>query len=663
MGQSSKQLKRPFRMGFSFRRSSSFGPFRFNFSKSGIGASVGVKGARVTLSPRGKAYITVGAGGFSYRQNLSSSEKASTNQPRFQPVPEGESLDEIKTADVEELRASSKSELVENLNKRAQMLNPAVIVFVLSAICGCIGIVELGSAVPSVPSALPDASVLSDGSRQTNHTDEYALLLARYGQPSTIEIAQAGTASLRTAIWEGAHLAVSFVPAGCVDAYAFFQSHKNDPPVSRGQSRHRGTTRAKEPTSPVCIPPADKASTIVGYEDTTSHSAVDSQTADRSFAGLGNKSTAPPSVKVPEPAQVKGHGQKTAPLTSSVDYSEPTLEAERQREQEIEISNARSVKMGSGFLIGAFLLLFAATIVHRRNKEKRTTQLVYDLSEPAIAQQEGLDGAVGQLSKSGAIWRLDSQSAVTDWKRNAGAAYNVKRERIGLHRSAPPRVESNIEPLCLDFGKLKMFFLPDQILYWQRGLFASIEYNDLRLEAGSTRFIEESVQTSDSRQVGSTWRYVRKDGGPDRRFNNNQQLPIMLYGVVTASTSGGLNLILHTSNMDAASSFSTGFEGFQNAYTHGIVAELPPSSNTNDSNAHSANGSTCPANIVHALTVLGLTPGATSEQVAIAFRHMAQMYHPDKTVGLGLELQRLADERMKEINAAHQTVKRLFENA
>lgn len=33
-------------MGFSFRRSSSFGPFRLNFSKSAIGASVGVKGAR-----------------------------------------------------------------------------------------------------------------------------------------------------------------------------------------------------------------------------------------------------------------------------------------------------------------------------------------------------------------------------------------------------------------------------------------------------------------------------------------------------------------------------------------------------------------------------------------------------------------------------------------
>jgi len=49
-------------MGFSFRRSSSFGPFRLNFSKSGIGASIGVKGARVTLSPKGRTYITVGAG-------------------------------------------------------------------------------------------------------------------------------------------------------------------------------------------------------------------------------------------------------------------------------------------------------------------------------------------------------------------------------------------------------------------------------------------------------------------------------------------------------------------------------------------------------------------------------------------------------------------------
>jgi curved DNA-binding protein CbpA len=63
------------------------------------------------------------------------------------------------------------------------------------------------------------------------------------------------------------------------------------------------------------------------------------------------------------------------------------------------------------------------------------------------------------------------------------------------------------------------------------------------------------------------------------------------------------------------------------------------------------------------MALLGVKPGATLEQVGVAYRHMAQMYHPDKVVGLGPELQRLADERMKEINAAHQVVRRYLEAA
>jgi hypothetical protein len=102
----------------------------------------------------------------------------------------------------------------------------------------------------------------------------------------------------------------------------------------------------------------------------------------------------------------------------------------------------------------------------------------------------------------------------------------VQRERVAMRRGAPSRVESNIEPLYLDLGKMKLFFLPDQVLYWQRGTFASLDYADLKMTSGATRFIEESVQTSDSQQVGTTWRYVRKDGGPDRRFTNNRKLPI-----------------------------------------------------------------------------------------------------------------------------------------
>ena len=56
-------------MGFIFRRSVKAGPFRLNFSKSGIGLSAGVPGFRITQSSNGRHYTTfnVPGSGMSYR--------------------------------------------------------------------------------------------------------------------------------------------------------------------------------------------------------------------------------------------------------------------------------------------------------------------------------------------------------------------------------------------------------------------------------------------------------------------------------------------------------------------------------------------------------------------------------------------------------------------
>jgi Protein of unknown function (DUF4236) len=57
-------------MGWSFRKGFKFGPFRLNLSKSGLGASFGVKGLRAGIGPKG-SYVSAGAKGIYYRQNLS----------------------------------------------------------------------------------------------------------------------------------------------------------------------------------------------------------------------------------------------------------------------------------------------------------------------------------------------------------------------------------------------------------------------------------------------------------------------------------------------------------------------------------------------------------------------------------------------------------------
>jgi DnaJ-domain-containing protein 1 len=61
------------RSSFGFRKSYRLGGgFRLNASKSGLGASWGVKGFRISVGPKGK-YLNMGSNGFYYRQKINSS--------------------------------------------------------------------------------------------------------------------------------------------------------------------------------------------------------------------------------------------------------------------------------------------------------------------------------------------------------------------------------------------------------------------------------------------------------------------------------------------------------------------------------------------------------------------------------------------------------------
>jgi len=54
-------------MGWSYRKSVNFGPFRVNVSKSGIGYSVGGRGFRSGVSSRGRKYRSVSIPGTGLR--------------------------------------------------------------------------------------------------------------------------------------------------------------------------------------------------------------------------------------------------------------------------------------------------------------------------------------------------------------------------------------------------------------------------------------------------------------------------------------------------------------------------------------------------------------------------------------------------------------------
>ncbi|MEA3466709.1 MAG: DnaJ domain-containing protein [Thermodesulfobacteriota bacterium] len=59
-----------------------------------------------------------------------------------------------------------------------------------------------------------------------------------------------------------------------------------------------------------------------------------------------------------------------------------------------------------------------------------------------------------------------------------------------------------------------------------------------------------------------------------------------------------------------------------------------------------------------AYAVLGLEPGADKETIKRAYRKLSMKYHPDKVRHLGEEFRVVAEEKMKEINAAYDFFKK-----
>jgi len=64
-----------------------------------------------------------------------------------------------------------------------------------------------------------------------------------------------------------------------------------------------------------------------------------------------------------------------------------------------------------------------------------------------------------------------------------------------------------------------------------------------------------------------------------------------------------------------------------------------------------------------AYAVLGLEPGADFEAVKKAYRKLSMQYHPDKVAHLGEEFKAVAEEKMKEINAAYSHFKKRYGKA
>lgn len=205
---------------------------------------------------------------------------------------------------------------------------------------------------------------------------------------------------------------------------------------------------------------------------------------------------------------------------------------------------------GLGWIIGRWL-----------DSYRRSTVLYYDLEGDAETSYRRLTEGFDRLLQCSAKWHIQAGGAVeslTAWKRNAGASHLVNRKPTVLGYDLPIVIKCNLTPPALHVGRQVMYFMPDVVLVQDGGRVGAVNYAQLNVRWEDSPFIETERVPGDARVVDHTWQHPNKNGGPDRRFKDNRQIPICLYEAIHFTSSSGLNELVQVSKTGVTDGLADG---------------------------------------------------------------------------------------------------------
>ena len=220
-------------------------------------------------------------------------------------------------------------------------------------------------------------------------------------------------------------------------------------------------------------------------------------------------------------------------------------------------------RLGETWILVASLLitLFLTVYLAYKDQLRKTVVLFYDLEPDYEQAYRRLHDAFEDLRRSRIVWHVDAEAEVRDWKRTGGATGAIRKRRINPRFALPAFFRANVPVPSIPVGRQTLHFLPERVLVIQGSKAGAISYSALLVERQPQRFIEDGTVPRDAQVVDSTWQYVNKKGGPDRRFKDNRELPIALYDDVHFRSDTGLNERIELSLTEGATAFVEAIEG------------------------------------------------------------------------------------------------------
>lgn len=145
-------------------------------------------------------------------------------------------------------------------------------------------------------------------------------------------------------------------------------------------------------------------------------------------------------------------------------------------------------------------------------------------------------------------------------RKGYGGGENIlDTEDIRFVVGNPERSHTNLSVPGLICSQFELWFFP-QFLLMQKSLstFGAATYSNFRVEIKEGTLITNDYWPN-AEVVGTTWRYVNKDGSPDRRYSANEQLNIIrIWELDLISDSDRFDF--QTTNINAAQAIAKAFQ-------------------------------------------------------------------------------------------------------
>ena len=215
----------------------------------------------------------------------------------------------------------------------------------------------------------------------------------------------------------------------------------------------------------------------------------------------------------------------------------------------------------NGPIIGLFfvLLVGAYAIGSMIDEPRRNVVFAYQLDPAAEERYKALVDAIDRIASVNKIWFVKAVGDITNlhaWKKNSGASSLVDNQETSISYALSKGVASNVTPPVIVIDGKSCYFFPDCVLIEENKRFGAVRYETIRTAIRDQRMIMPS-SPYDATVVGQTWKYVNKNGSPDRRYKDNMQMPICLFEEIGMVSDSGFKGLLQVSKYGVSKAFGS----------------------------------------------------------------------------------------------------------